>query len=290
MTQITNKLPIRYNTLLNLTLQQDRPEMFLAYLGFCPEEPSFKLNFHRFGVFSELKQDRSHLERYELWIAFKSILRFLASWYLIVNAHMPYRADPFAYGPLFMLGCSMVGAASQLLEVFYHKVVGHNYYFISDLPHFFSIIAQQIVFFNFLAICCGWRTLGSRGDVADLVAPFVICYGATQLIMRLLYNYSQELPDLDSYYGSVYYTIEVVCAMIVFWFGWINVQILKNRHEEMRKEQISRVVTIGFLLILAVTFTRKISDYGLFTILADLAEIGLEVLFIGLLLKGFLRK
>jgi hypothetical protein len=61
MTQIRNKMPVRYNTLLNFTLEQDNPEMFVAFLGFCPQEPEFKLNYHKFGVFVELRQDGSHL-------------------------------------------------------------------------------------------------------------------------------------------------------------------------------------------------------------------------------------
>jgi hypothetical protein len=167
--------------------------------------------------------------------------------------------------------------------------MGHNYFFISDLPHLFSIITQQIIVFNFLSICCGWRSLGTRGDVGDLVAPFVICYGVTQLIMRLLYNYSPELYDLDTYQDSVYATIEVVCAFIIFWFGWINKMVLQRKHVVMGGEGVQKVMKLGMAIVLGVTLSRKVLEQGVMMMVVDLMEIALEVQFILVLLKEFVK-
>jgi hypothetical protein len=124
--------------------------------------------------------------------------------YILVSWEIPYKEDSLAYGPLLMSMCNLLYAGFGMLHIFYHKLAGHDFLFISDLPQFFRIDAEQIFLFFVVAISIGWRSSTSTGHIPDAVAPFVICNGMLQLMMHILVANSPETIFIDRYDQTIY--------------------------------------------------------------------------------------
>jgi hypothetical protein len=141
--------------------------------------------------------------------------------------------------------------------------------------------------FYFLAICAGWRTAKGKSYIADMVAPFIICYGMMQFIMHCLFMYGPETPNIDRYEDTIYYTIELMANTLIFGFCTLLVTVVKGR-DPVKYKHLLRLYLIASGMLIALPVLGYILPLGA-DIIVWIGKGVLEYLCVKVLLDGFLE-